>query len=77
MSWSIILGRKETGFSIFRPNDGLDEGPVILTRAVPIEPEDTLGSLYFGKIFPMGVAGLILCVWRVKPPACRRTNSRS
>ncbi len=35
------------------------KGPVILTRAVPIEPEDTLGSLYFGKIFPMGVAGLI------------------
>ena len=59
MSWSIILGRKETGFSIFRPTDGLDEGPVILTRAVPIEPDDTLGSLYFGKIFPMGVAGLV------------------
>ncbi|WP_428536730.1 methionyl-tRNA formyltransferase [Rhodopila sp.] len=59
MSWSIILGRKETGFSIFRPTDGLDEGPVLLTRAVPIEPEDTLGSLYFGKIFPLGVAGLI------------------
>ncbi|HEY8287953.1 MAG TPA: methionyl-tRNA formyltransferase [Acetobacteraceae bacterium] len=59
MSWSIIVGRKETGFSIFRPTDGLDEGPVILTRAVPIENEDTLGSLYFGKIFPMGVAGLV------------------
>lgn len=59
MSWSIILGRKETGFSIFRPTDGLDEGPVILTRAVPIESEDTLGSLYFGKIFPMGVAALL------------------
>jgi methionyl-tRNA formyltransferase len=59
MSWSIILGRTETGLSIFRPNDGLDEGPVILTRSVPIEPEDTLGSLYFGKIFPMGVAGLL------------------
>jgi methionyl-tRNA formyltransferase len=58
MSWSIILGRKETGFSIFRPTDGLDEGPVIKTYTVPIEAEDTLGSLYFGKIFPMGVAGL-------------------
>ena len=46
-------------FSIFRPTDGLDEGPVILTRAVQIEAEDTLGSLYFGKIFPMGVAGLV------------------
>jgi methionyl-tRNA formyltransferase len=59
MSWSIICGRRETGFSIFRPTDGLDEGPVLLTRAVPIEEEDTLGSLYFGKIFPMGVAALV------------------
>jgi methionyl-tRNA formyltransferase len=59
MSWSIILGRTETGFSIFRPTDGLDEGPVILTRSVRIEPEDTLGTLYFGKIFPLGVAGLV------------------
>ena len=31
----------------------------MLRRAVKIEPEDTLGSLYFGKIFPMGVAGLV------------------
>ncbi len=59
MSWAIICGRSETGFSIFRPTDGLDEGPVILTRAVRIEAEDTLGSLYFGKIFPMGVAALV------------------
>src|SRR5579864_1155737 len=59
MSWAIICGRSETGFSIFRPTDGLDEGPVILMRSVQIEPEDTLGSLYFGKIFPMGVAALV------------------
>ncbi|MDT7952140.1 MAG: methionyl-tRNA formyltransferase [Acetobacteraceae bacterium] len=59
MSWSIILGRNETGFTIFRPSDGLDEGPVIFTRAVRIEPDDTLGSLYFGKVFPAGVAGLL------------------
>lgn len=59
MSWAIVCGRSETGFSIFRPTDGLDEGPVILMRSVKIEAEDTLGSLYFGKIFPMGVAGLV------------------
>ena len=59
MSWSIILGRAETGFTIFRPSDGLDEGPVIFTRIVPIEPTDTLGTLYFGKVFPLGVAGLL------------------
>ena len=59
MSWSIILGQTETGFSIFRPTDGLDEGPVILSRTVPIEPTDTLGKVYFDKIFPQGVAALL------------------
>lgn len=59
MSWAIIAGRRYTGLSIFRPTDGLDEGPVILQRKVRIEPDDTLGSLYFGKIFPLGVAALI------------------
>lgn len=59
LGWSIILGRTQTGFSIFRPNDGWDEGPVVLSRTVPIEADDTLGSLYFGKVFPMGVAGLV------------------
>jgi len=59
MSWAIIAGRRQTGLSIFRPTDGLDEGPVILQRRVKIEPDDTLGSLYFGKIFPLGVAALI------------------
>lgn len=59
MSWAIMLGRTETGFSIFRPVDGLDEGPIILQRSVPIGPDETLGAVYFNKIFPMGVAGLL------------------
>lgn len=59
LSWAIMLGRAETGFSIFRPTDGLDEGPVILQRTVPIGPDDTLGQLYFDKVFPLGVAGLL------------------
>lgn len=65
MSWAIILGRTETGFSVFRPTDGLDEGPVILSRTVPIEPADTLGKVYFGKIFPQGVAALLEAADRV------------
>jgi methionyl-tRNA formyltransferase len=57
--WAIIRGRKETGLSIFRPTPGLDEGPVILQKRVPIGPDDTAGSLYFDKIFPLGVESLI------------------
>ena len=57
--WAIIRGRSETGLSIFRPTAGLDEGPVILRKRVPIGPDDTAGSLYFDKIFPLGVSALL------------------
>ena len=57
--WAIIRGRAETGLSIFRPTPGLDEGPVILQKRIPIAPDDTAGSLYFDKIFPMGVEALV------------------
>ncbi len=57
--WAIIRGRSETGLSIFRPTPGLDEGPVILQKRVSIAPDDTAGSLYFDKIFPMGVQALV------------------
>ncbi len=57
--WAIIRGRSETGLSIFRPTPGLDEGPVILQKRAPIGPDDTAGSLYFDKIFPLGVEALV------------------
>ncbi len=57
--WAIIRGRAETGLSIFRPTPGLDEGPVILQKRVTIGPDDTAGSLYFDKIFPLGVEALV------------------
>lgn len=59
INWPIIHGRKETGLTIFRPTDGLDEGPVILRKETAIGPDDTLGSLYFDRLFPMGVAAML------------------
>jgi methionyl-tRNA formyltransferase len=57
--WAIIRGRSETGLTIFRPTPGLDEGPVILQKRVAIGPDDTAASLYFDKIFPLGVEALV------------------
>jgi methionyl-tRNA formyltransferase len=57
--WAIIRGRGETGLTIFRPTPGLDEGPVILQKRVEIGPDDTAASLYFDKIFPLGVEALL------------------
>lgn len=59
ISWPIALGSRETGVTIFRPTDGLDEGPVLLQKSCPIGPDETLGELYFNKLFPMGVAALL------------------
>jgi len=57
--WAIIRGRSETGLTIFRPTPGLDEGPVILQKRCAIGPNDTAASLYFDKIFPLGVSALV------------------
>src|SRR5271165_752603 len=58
INWPIIRGDTRTGLTIFRPTDGLDEGPVILQKETPIGPDDTLGSVYFDRLFPMGIAAL-------------------
>src|SRR5579864_512165 len=59
VNWPIIKGDTQTGLTIFRPSDGLDEGPIILQKSVPIGPDDTLGSVYFDHLFPLGVAALL------------------
>jgi methionyl-tRNA formyltransferase len=59
INWPIIRGDTRTGLTIFQPTDGLDEGPVILQKETPIGPDDTLGSVYFDRLFPMGVAALV------------------
>src|SRR3546814_5665348 len=41
INWPIIMGRKQTGLTIFEPDEGLDEGPVILQKTVDIGPDDT------------------------------------
>ncbi len=65
INWPIIHGDAVTGLTIFRPTDGLDEGPVILQRSTPIGPDDTLGSVYFDRLFPEGVAALLEAAERV------------
>jgi methionyl-tRNA formyltransferase len=66
INWPIIQGAKKTGLTIFWPDDGLDEGPILLQKEVTIGPDDTLGSIYFDKLFPMGVAAMLEGVDLVK-----------
>jgi methionyl-tRNA formyltransferase len=59
INWPIIKGETKTGLTIFRPTDGLDEGPVILQKETPISENDTLGTVYFDRLFPMGVQAML------------------
>ena len=53
------MGEDKTGLTIFRPSDGLDEGEIILQKEVAITPDDTVGKVYFDKLFPLGVKALL------------------
>ena len=59
INWPIARGEKKTGLTIFRPTDGLDEGPVILQKETEISENDTLGTVYFDRLFPMGVKAML------------------
>jgi len=59
INWPIIMGRKKTGLSIFWPDNGLDTGPILLQKEVDIGPDDTLGSVYFNSLYPLGVEAML------------------
>jgi methionyl-tRNA formyltransferase len=59
INWPIIMGRKKTGLSIFWPDNGLDTGPILMQKEVEIEADDTLGSVYFNKLYPLGVEAMM------------------
>ncbi|HLR97799.1 MAG TPA: methionyl-tRNA formyltransferase [Jiangellaceae bacterium] len=58
MNWALINGETETGLSVFWPDEGLDTGPVLLSKRCEIRPDDTVGSLYFDQLFPLGIDAL-------------------
>src|SRR5512134_432509 len=59
INWPIIRGDARTGLTIFRPTEGLDEGPIVLQKECDIGPDETLGDVYFNKLFPTGVKAML------------------
>ena len=72
MNWPIIFGERETGLTIFWPDQGIDTGPILLQKRVEIGPDDTVGSLYFNQLFPMGVDAMAEAVALVAAGTSRR-----
>jgi methionyl-tRNA formyltransferase len=45
IQWALINGETETGITTMLMDEGMDTGAMLLQAAIPIDPEDTAGSL--------------------------------
>ena len=74
------MGATKTGLTWFWPNDGLDEGDILLQREVAIGPDETLGDVYFKKIFPLGLETTLDAIELIRsgnPPHVRQDDSKA
>ena len=63
LAWQILLGETETGVTVFRPDAGVDTGPIVVQRGgVAIEPHHTAASLYFERLYALGVEAMVEAV---------------
>jgi methionyl-tRNA formyltransferase len=80
INWPIIWGATKTGLTVFWPDDGLDEGDILVQKEIEIGPDDTLGSIYFDKIFPLGVQSVLEAIDLVRggnPPHVKQDESKA
>ncbi len=66
INWSIIQGDTRTGLTVFWVDKGIDTGPILLQKEIDIGPDDTTGSLYFNKLFSMGVDAMAESIALIK-----------
>ncbi len=66
INWAVINGETKTGLTIFWPDRGIDTGPILLQKEVEIFPDDTVGSLYFNKLFPLGIEAIMESIELIK-----------
>jgi methionyl-tRNA formyltransferase len=72
LAWQIIEGEKESGVTVFRPDAGVDTGPIVVQRGgVAILDTHTAGSLYFDALYPLGVDAMAEAVEAVADGSAR------
>jgi methionyl-tRNA formyltransferase len=63
LAWQILLGETETGVTVFRPDAGVDTGPIVVQKGgVPIQAHHTAASLYFDELYALGVEAMVEAV---------------
>ena len=80
INWALINGETTTGITLFWVDEGIDTGPILLQKEVAVDPDDTTGTLYFNKLFPVGVEAIAESVDLIKagnPPRIVQEESRA
>src|ERR1700693_39693 len=80
INWTLIMGDASAGVTWFWPDKGIDTGPILLQRSEPISDEDTVGSLYFNRLFPLGIETMGEAIDLIKAggaPAIAQDESRA
>ncbi|MBU5613374.1 methionyl-tRNA formyltransferase [Geomonas azotofigens] len=47
--WALINGEQTTGITMFKFEDGVDDGDILAQKEIPIDPDDDIATLY-GKV---------------------------
>jgi methionyl-tRNA formyltransferase len=58
VNWAVVRGHARTGVTIMRMTEGMDEGPILLQRELPIGPEDSATGLYL-RLSELGAEALM------------------
>lgn len=66
INWALIKGETKTGVSLFWVDEGIDTGPILLQKEAVVDPDDTTGTLYFNKLFPLGIEAIGEAVGLIK-----------
>ncbi len=81
LAWQLMLGERVSGVTVFRPDAGVDTGPIVVQKGgVRIGATDTAASLYFERLYPLGVEAMVEAVELVATGRVRFTpqdDSRS
>lgn len=62
INWQLIRGETRSGVTVFWPDAGIDTGPILLQKETELGPDDTAGSAYYQKLFPLGVEAVLEAV---------------
>ncbi len=77
INWTLIMGDASAGVTWFWPDKGIDTGPILLQRSEPIRDEDTVGSLYFNRLFPLGIETMVEAIELIKARTARQRPRRT